>query len=148
MWPSPKVPDSIALKVSASCKSAFLSVVRGREAYLGRPLSKRGRLVRVIPSDLVNLIGEVSKQEALHDEFRIADIDKSQLTFSSPASSAISVNVSHIRDEEGITYRHSLHRLYQAKEHHQERASYYSTLSATPAVPRDHLQYPKPQFQQ
>jgi len=77
MWPSPKVPDSIALKVSASCKSALVSTIQSRKAYLGRPLSKRGGLVRIIPSDLVNLVGEVSKQEALYDEFCISDIENS-----------------------------------------------------------------------
>jgi len=71
MWPSPKVPDSIALKASASCGSASMSTDGKREAYFGRPFSKRCRLVRVVPSDLVNLVGEVSKQEALHRQFRV-----------------------------------------------------------------------------
>lgn len=39
-------------------------------AYLGRPLGKGSGLVGIIPSDLVDLVGEVSKQEALHRQFR------------------------------------------------------------------------------
>jgi len=135
MWPSPKVPDSIALKASASCGSA-LAPGSTDSTYLGGSLGKGSGLVRVVPSDLVNLVGEISKQEALHDEFRVSRFRSLKLTFSSPASSAISVEVSDIRDEGGMTYRHWLHRLYQAKEHHQGQASYYSTPSAT-ACPYD-----------
>jgi hypothetical protein len=71
MWPSPKVPDSIALNASASYGSALPPATLASVAYLGRPLGKGSGLVGIIPSNLVNLVREISKQEALHRQSRV-----------------------------------------------------------------------------
>jgi len=37
-------------------------------ANLGRPLLERSRLVRIVISDLINLVGEISEKEALYGQ--------------------------------------------------------------------------------
>jgi hypothetical protein len=97
-----------------------------RRADLWRSLGKRSGLVRVIPSDLIDLVRKVTEQEALDDQLH-PSLSNTGLTFSSPASSAISVGISKLSKlRQGVTYQHWPRRRFQGEEHLQERVSCYS----------------------
>ena len=119
-------------------------------ANLGRPLLERSRLVRIVISDLIDLVGEISEKEALYDQLsRPPDRRRPAHILFTGIFGNFCRGQTQTVDGNESTHRHWLHRPYQAKEHHQGRASCYSIqISGYPPKHTLASQYQKPRYPQ